>query len=110
MAFSGQKTLIAYVVLTPSSPIRRASLTLTSRTPLVRKDLLNTWTHQMHGYLVPQEVVIIEDELPRDDEGNVDEALLPSPALTSHASFAPPSNPLQAAVAEVRRDVLQELA
>ena len=51
----------------------------------------------MHGYLIPQEVLILEGKLPRDDQGNVDKDLLPSLAPTS----CTPSNPLQAAVVEV---------
>ena len=82
----------AYIVL------KSSGIALSSR------DLRNSWTHNLHGYLIPQEVLILEDKLPRDDQGNVDEELLPSLAPTSRSLSS--SDPLQAAVVEVRCDVM----
>lgn len=85
--------LVAYIVPNGNQPINRSEL---------QSFLAKT----LPGYMIPQEVIVL-DSLPLTDRGKLDRTQLPSPKTPTPGQFIPPSNPSEAALAQIWATLLK---
>jgi len=92
---NGEKQLVAYVVLKQGSEVTARDL---------REHLAST----LPDYMIPSAFAKLES-LPLNSNGKLDRAALPAPApatAMSEADYRPPDTPIEVAVAQILRDLL----
>ncbi len=85
--------LVAYIVPEGNQPIHL-------------KKLQSFLSKTLPGYMIPQEVIVL-DSLPLTDRGKLDCTQLPSPETLTSGKFIPPGNPSEAALAQIWASLLK---
>jgi amino acid adenylation domain-containing protein len=91
---SGEKNLVAYLVSEPGASVSVA-------------ELRNQLRQKLPDYMIPAAFVIL-DKLPLTPNGKVDRKALPQPDKTLHreTKYLAPETPIEKAIAEIWREVL----
>lgn len=90
---TNQGQLVAYLVPEGNQPINQS-------------ELRSVLTKLLPGYMIPQEFMVL-DSLPLTDRGKLDCTQLPFPEPLTPGQFIPPSNPSEAALAQIWATLLK---
>ncbi|HEY9836625.1 MAG TPA: amino acid adenylation domain-containing protein, partial [Vampirovibrionales bacterium] len=74
--------------------------------PIDRNELQNVLSKTLPGYMIPQELIVL-DSLPLTDRGKLDCTQLPTPKTLTPGTFIPPGNPSEAALAKIWETLLK---